>query len=204
MSIDDQLLSALTLYGLPVLFVAVLVAASGMPLPATLLLITAGSFVHQGSLSLWHVLATALIAAVFGDQIGYGMGRWGGRRLLARVGYWAGGNARLAQAEDTMERWGGPTIFLSRWLLTPLGPLVNLTSGTTRYPWPCFLAFGAAGEAVWVAGYVLLGRTFSDRVQGMSALFGNLVLALIGLVVALGLGWKLLRLNRSRRVQKRE
>lgn len=204
MSLDDQLLSALTLYGLPVLFVAVLVAASGIPLPATLLLITAGSFVAQGSLSLWHVLGTALVAAVFGDQIGYGMGRWGGLRLLARVGHWAGGNARLAQAEDTMERWGGPTIFLSRWLLTPLGPLVNLTCGTTRYPWPRFLVFGAAGEAAWVAGYVLLGRTFSDRVQGMSALFGNLVFALVGLVVALGLGWKLLQLNRSRRAQKRK
>lgn len=61
-----------------------------------------------------------------------------------------------------------------------------------------------AGEAVWVAGYVLLGRTFSDRVQAMSALFGNLVWALVGLVIALGLGWKLLRLNRSRRAQKRE
>lgn len=122
MSLDDQLLSALTLYGLPVLFVAVLVAASGVPLPATLLLIAAGSFVEQGSLGLWQVLGTALIAAVFGDQIGYGIGRWGGRRLLVRVGRWAGGNARLAQAEDTMERWGGSTIFLSRWLLTPLGP----------------------------------------------------------------------------------
>lgn len=204
MNLDDQLLSALTLYGLPVLFVAILLAASGIPLPATLLLIAAGSFVEQGSLSVWPVLGIALIAAVSGDQLSYGIGRWGGRHLLARVSHWGGGNTRLAQVEDTMKRWGGLTIFLSRWLLTPLGPPVNLTSGTTRYPWLRFLIFGAAGEAMWVTGYVLLGRTFSNRVQAISALFGNLVWALVGLVIALGLGWKLLRLNRSRRAQKCE
>ena len=75
MSLDDQLLSALTLYGLPVLFVAILLAASGIPLPATLLLIAAGSFVEQGSLSFWQVLGIALIATVFGDQLSYGIGR---------------------------------------------------------------------------------------------------------------------------------
>lgn len=107
MSIDDQLLSALTLYGLPVLFVAVLVAASGMPLPATLLLITAGSFVHQGSLSLWHVLATALIAAVFGDQIGYGMGRWGGR---ASSPGWAIGQAGTPVLRRPRTRWRGGAV----------------------------------------------------------------------------------------------
>ena len=40
----DQLLAALTLYGLPVLFVVVLVASIGVPFPLSLVLVAAGSF----------------------------------------------------------------------------------------------------------------------------------------------------------------
>lgn len=188
MSLSDYLLATLGAYGLPVLFGAVLVGAAGVPLPSSLLLVAAGSFVEQGELDLWPVLALSTAGAVLGDNVGYAVGRWGGRRLTRRLGRIAGGESKLEDAERWLKRRGGVGVFLSRWLLTPLGPVVNLTAGATGYPWPRFLLYGVLGEALWVALYVLLGKIFSERVQALSDLLGDLTWAVLGLAVAVVLG----------------
>ena len=197
MSLSDYLLSALGLYGPPALFVVLLVGAVGAPTPGSLLLLVAGSFVEQGEMGLWPVLALGLAGAVVGDQIGYALGRWGGPRLRARLGRRAGGERRLRSAEEWLRRWGGRPVFLSRWLLTPLGPFVNIASGLTAYSWPRFLLYDLLGEALWVAIYVLLGEFFSDRVEELGALLGDFTWAFVGLLLAALLGWGLLRTLRS-------
>jgi membrane-associated protein len=185
---SDYLLATLGVYGVPVLFVALLVGSAGVPLPASLLLVAAGSFVEQGELALWPVLALSAAGAILGDNVGYALGRWGGRRLTRRLGRLFGGEKKIEDAEEWLKRREGVGVFLSRWLLTPLGPIVNLTSGATRYPWPRFLLYDVLGEALWVAIYVLLGRFFSDRVQALSDLLGDLTWAVLGMVAAVILG----------------
>jgi membrane-associated protein len=150
--------------------------------------VAAGSFVDQGEMELWHVLALAAAGAILGDQIGYSIGRWGGRKLTRRLGRFVGGEKKVEEAEEWLKRREGAGVFLSRWLLTPLGPVVNVTAGATGYPWPRFLLYDALGEALWVALYVLLGKFFSDRVQALSDLLGDLTWAVLGLVAAAALG----------------
>jgi len=104
-----------------------------------------------------------------------------------------GGEAKVKKAEGFSKRWGGTGIFFSRWLVTALGPWINLTSGIARYPWRRFLVWDVFGELLWVVVYVGLGYTFSDRVQTIAELLGNLAWAIVGLVVASILGWKLLQ-----------
>jgi membrane protein DedA with SNARE-associated domain len=193
LSLSDYLLATLGVYGLPVLFGALLVGSAGVPLPASLLLVAAGSFVNQGELDLWPVLALSAAGAVLGDQLGYAVGRWGGRRLARRLGRLVGGEQKIVDAEEWLKRRGGVGVFLSRWLLTPLGPVVNLTAGASEYPWPRFLLFDVLGEALWVALYVLLGKLFSDRVQEMSDLLGDLTWAILGLAAAAVLGFILFK-----------
>ena len=188
MTLSDQLLAALVVYGLPVLFGVILAASIGIPLPASLLLITAGSFVEQGQLNVWAVLGVTAVAAIAGDNISYGIGRWGGSRVISRMLGWIGGEARLRQAEAAARRWGGPGIFLSRWLAPPLGPAINIASGIAGYSWPAFLVFDVAGEIVWVSLYVTLGRIFSNRVQAMNDLVGDVGWVIVGLVAVLALG----------------
>ena len=185
---SDYLLATLGVYGVPVLFVALLVGSAGVPVPASLLLVAAGSFVEQGELDLWPVLALSAAGAIAGDNIGYALGRWGGRRLTRRLGRLVGGEKKVEEAEAWLKRREGVGVFLSRWLLTPLGPVVNLTAGATRYPWPRFLLYDVLGEALWVVLYVLLGKFFSDRVQALSDLLGDLTWAVLGVAVAAVLG----------------
>ncbi len=201
MSLNEQLLSALVLYGLPVLFGVTLTAAIGAPLPASLLLVAAGAFAEDGQLDYWSIVAAATLAAVMGDHVGYGLGRWGGRPLLERHSRWLGGTARIQQAEAMAARYGGVGVFLSRWLITAVGPLINLTSGIAEMRWPRFFLFDVAGELLWVLLYTYVGMLFSTQVQAMSELLGDLSGLLLGLVLVLILGWMVARTMQQRRAR---
>ncbi len=200
MSIIDQLLAALSQYGLPMLFGVTAIAAVGVPLPISLMLVAAGSFVELGEMKLWQVIVVAGGAAVLGDQVGYALGRWGGQRLLARLSRRKDGDAKVAQAQRFAKRWGGAGIFFSRWLLTPLGPWLNLTSGIAAYPWSRFLCWDVLGELLWVIAYVMLGKFFSDRIQALVEVLGNLGWVIVGLIATLILSLQLLRYLRPRKV----
>ena len=95
----DQVLAALSQYGSPALFAAVLVAAIGVPLPVTLLLVVTGSLISQGVMNLWWSIGVASAGSIVGDQIGYAIGRWGGTRLVSKCIALLGGRERMAQAE---------------------------------------------------------------------------------------------------------
>jgi len=204
LTITDQLLAALSLYGLPVLFGGLVISSAGVPFPMTLMLVAAGSFVEQGEMKLWPVLLLASTGAVLGDQIGYALGRKGGRRVAVRISRWIGSEDHIYKAEAFAERWGAAGIFFSRWLVTPLGPWLNLTSGITAYPWPRFLFWDVLGQVLWVVLYVMLGKIFSDRVEALTEILGNLGWVVIGLIVALILGWNLVQYLRPARTESAE
>jgi membrane-associated protein len=189
----EQILAALTQYGSPALFAVTAVAAIGVPLPVTLLLIVTGSLVAQGVMPLGWAIALATTGAVAGDQIGYAIGRWGGTALVSRFTGVLGGQHRLAQAEAHARRWGGPGVFFSRWLVTPLGSVINFGSGVAEYSWLRFLWWDVLGEALGAVIYIALGRTFSDRVMALSDFLSNLAWATVVLLAAVWLGWKLWR-----------
>ena len=200
MNLTDQLLAALLLYGLPALFGVNVIASVGAPLPASLMLVAAGSFVEQGEMMLWHVILVASTAAVVGDQIGYGLARWVGRRLVARISRKIGGEAKIRKAEALAKRWGGPGIFFSRWLVTSLGPWLNVTSGIAEYPWRRFILWVVLGDVLWVVLYVMLGYIFSDRVQAIAEVLGYFTWVFIGFIVSVILGWKTLQYLRPHNV----
>ncbi len=193
MTINEQLLAALSLYGIPVLFGAMVINSIGIPIPGPVVLIAAGSFVQLGDLNLGGVLILGTLGAIIGDQIGYGIGRWGGRQLVLRVIHWLGGESRLQKMEVLAAKWGGPGVFFSRWLITGFGSWINLLSGIARYPYARFLLWDISGEILWVVLFVFLGEALSDRVQAMIVLMGNLFWVEVGLVAAILFGWILYR-----------
>src|ERR1035437_2354401 len=136
---NDQLLATVAQYGAPALFGIVIIAAIGVPLPITLLLIVTGSMISQGAMNLWWALGVASAGSILGDQAGYAIGRWGGPVVLTKLSSLFGKRTSLQAMEAKAKAWGGPGIFMTRWLLSPLGPWINLASGTASYPWRRFL-----------------------------------------------------------------
>jgi len=190
---NDQLLAAVSQYGAPALFGIVAIAAVGVPLPISLLLIVAGSMISQGAMSLWGAIGAAGAGSILGDQAGYAIGRWGGPALVQKLWHRFGRGVELEAVEAKAKAWGGPGIFVTRWILGALGPWVNLASGTAGYPWPRFLMWDALGELTGAAVYISLGRFFSDRVIALSEILGDLTWAIAALLAALFLGWRLWR-----------
>jgi membrane-associated protein len=187
----DQLLAALIQYGSPALFVVVAVAAIGVPVPVTLLLIVTGSLAAQGMINLWLAIAIAAVGSVAGDQIGFAVGRWGGKKLVAKFTWLIGNAERLKKLDAKAKRWGGAGVFFSRWLVTPLGPWINLASGAADYSWFRFTLWDFLGESFGAVLFIWLGHIFSDRVQEVGAIFGDLAWAILGVLAAAFLGWKL-------------
>lgn len=197
MTFTDQILAALLIYGLPVLFAVILVASIGAPMPVSLVLVAAGSFAKQGEMQLLPVIFVASSAAIIGDNTSYWLSRWGGKRLIDRITNKVGGAEKIEKAEALSQRWGGAGIFFSRWLITELGPWINVTSGLTAYPWRKFIIWDVTGEVLWVVLYVMLGYTFSDRVQYLAEILGNLAWLILGIIVAILLGWKVVKYFRA-------
>lgn len=194
---SEQVLAALARYGLPALFVVVAIAAIGVPLPVTLLLIVTGSLAAQGVINIWWAIAVAAVGASAGDQIGYAIGHWGGKALVTRLAGMLGKTDGLKQLETKAAGLGGAGIFFSRWLVTPLGPWINFASGIANYSWLRFSVWDFLGETLCAALYMWLGLAFSDRVQAVADVLGNLTWAAVGIVVAVFLGWKLFSWQRQ-------
>ena len=190
----------LTLYGLPVLFGATFLNSTGIPIPTNILLIAAGSFIELGDMNLWWVILLCSIGAILGDQVDYLIGVWGGRSLVIRLNRWPEGQKRLKQVTAFIEKWGGISIFMSRWLITVLGSWVSLASGISGFSYPIFLFWDALGEIVWVGIFVMIGVEFSDRIQTMINFIGNLAWVEIGLLGAIIFGWILLKNHRTARI----
>lgn len=188
---SETILSLFVNNGITILVIVLFGASCGLPLPASLLLITAGAL-SQDTLPLWQIFVFGTLAAVIGDHVAYGLGRWGNTKLQARLG------AKLAPAQTFMERWGMIGVFLSRWLITVVGGWLNLFCGMTRYPLWRFSLMDVAGEIIWVVGFSTLGYVFQSQVEALNDVLGNLSYAAIGIVAVLFFGSKLLRSNAKR------
>lgn len=185
----DWLLALVPTWGLWLVAATTLASCLALPIPASVIMLAAGGFAAAGDMVLWQVAAAALAGAMAGDQLGYAAGRRGGGRLLAVLARDATRAVAIGKAATMMAGRGGLTVFLTRWLFSPLGPWVNLTAGALGFGWLRFTLWGAAGEAVWVVLYTGLGRAFGGNLQAAADLAGSTLGFLAAGAVALGLGW---------------
>lgn len=199
MSVTETLLASLPTYGLPLLAGIIFVGCLGAPLPGSIVMMLMGAFATAGDFSLSAVVGVALAAAIGGDQAGYLLGRTGGRRIVDTLASQPARKAALERAELEMAARGVAAVFLTRWLLSPLGPYLNLLAGAARFPWLRFTLAGVAGEGVWVGLYTGLGATFSDNVTQIAEISGNLSGLIVTGGIAVYLGMKVLAaIRRSR------
>jgi membrane protein DedA with SNARE-associated domain len=201
---NDLILGLAADYGVPLLFVVTFLSCLALPVPSSLLMLASGGFAASGDLSLPMVAGAAYCGAVIGDNLGY----WIARVLSDSIEHWILANPKRAalrrRSEEFMDKWGGSSVFFSRWLVAPLGPHVNYVSGLSGFSWPQFALWGAAGEVVWVGLYVGLGYSFTDNITEISSLLGNLSGFLAAGVVAIGLGIWLLRASKARDAKRRQ
>jgi membrane protein DedA with SNARE-associated domain len=191
------LLDLFARYGYAVVFGGVFLENTGLPVPGETALLAGAALAHFGQLSLVRVIVTAIAAATLGDNLGFLIGRRGGRRIADRHGWRIGLTpARLAEFDRFFLRHGPKTVFAARFI-TGLRVVGAVLAGGSGMRWPVFLVYNASGAIVWctavaAAGYSLAYSWITlERWVGRSGLIG------LVLVIAAGL-YGVLRARRNR------
>lgn len=152
-----ELAPLLDRYGYLAVAGLVLVEDFGVPAPGEAVLIAAAVYAGAGHLNVLAVGFCGFLAAVAGDNIGYGIGHYGGRALVERCGrYVLLTPTRLARAEAFVSRRGGVVVTVARFI-EGLRQANGIIAGTTGMAWRRFLGYNALGAALWVGLWVSLG-----------------------------------------------
>jgi membrane protein DedA with SNARE-associated domain/putative flippase GtrA len=179
----DRVVSLISHYGYLVVLFGVMLESTGVPLPGETILIAAGVLAQRGHLDLGDAVAFGILGAVLGDQIGYWVGREGGRPFVLRWGrYVFITPERLGRAEAFFGRHGGKAVFLARFFsgFRVFGALV---AGTSRMRWRTFLFYNALGGAIWATAAVLVGYLLGRSLGLVERWAGRASALLAGLLV---------------------
>ncbi len=170
-------------YGYPAVFLTIMVEGVGIPAPGQTILIAAALSAAHGHLSIFWVMVLAFTGAGLGNSLGYLLGRWGGRALLAR--FKVQGD-RLTRLEGHFRRYGGGVVLVARFF-DGLRQLNGLVAGMLAMPWGVFTGFNVLGAVLW-AGFWGLGTYWLDRdISAVHRVFARIgpvamALTLVGLV----------------------
>jgi membrane-associated protein len=183
--------------GYSVVFALIAIETMGVPVPGETALITAALLAHDGKMEIVPLIAIAAAAAIIGDNVGFAIGRKGGRRLFELPGPFHRQRLEaLAVGEPFFAKHGPKAVFLGRWV-AGLRIASAWLAGMNKMPWPRFLFWNALGGICWATsiglGVYIAGHAF-EKVLGI----GGIVAA--GLVSGALVGVFVWRRMRSRRV----
>jgi membrane protein DedA with SNARE-associated domain len=183
--------------GYSVVFVLIAIETMGVPVPGETALITAALLAHDGKMEIVPLIAIAAAAAIIGDNVGFAIGRKGGRRLFELPGPFHRQRLEaLAVGEPFFAKHGPKAVFLGRWV-AGLRIASAWLAGMNKMPWPRFLFWNALGGICWATtiglGVYIAGHAF-EKVLGV----GGIVAA--GLVSGAVVGVLVWGRMRSRRV----
>lgn len=175
-------------YGLFLLFVLVGLESTGIPLPGETALIAAAVLASSGHYSIVVVIVVASAGAIVGDNIGYWIGRKGGRALLRRIPYLRDYFDRaLPPAERFFKRHGAKAVFFGRFI-SILRVTAAWLAGISHMPWWKFLFWNAAGGIAWATTFGVVayyaGRAAADAINHYGLYAGIGLVVLIVLAVA--------------------
>lgn len=170
-------------YGYWAVFAVVMVESFGIPAPGQTIIMAGALLASQGEFHIAAVLLTAWLAAVIGDNIGYGIGRFGGRRLVLHHGRYVGIRTRhLTRVEHFFDRFGGAVVVMARFV-DVLRQLNGVVAGTSGMRWWRFLLFNALGAALWVNLWGLGVYYLGQHMNSVIAVFKRYEPYLIGVGV---------------------
>ncbi len=162
----------------------------GIPSPGETALVLASIMASQGKLQIELVLLIAATSAIVGDNIGYWIGRLGGRRLLTspRGPFHERRIALIDYGDRFFARHGAKAVFLGRWMA-----LVRVTAawmaGMNHMRFRTFFLWNAAGGISWAVGVGLVAYFAGNAAVHVIERFGVIAAVALGVAVVAGFVW---------------
>jgi membrane-associated protein len=167
--------------GYTVVFALIAIETMGIPVPGETALIAAALLAHDGQMDIVVLVALASAAAILGDNVGFAIGRKGGRALLSRPGPWHDTRLRaLAYGEPFFAKHGPKAVFLGRWI-SGLRIASAWLAGINGMHWPTFLVWNALGGIFWACTVGLAvyfaGHVAENVIEVAGPVAGGLIVA---------------------------
>lgn len=160
-------------------------AFAGLVVPGETVAVVAGAAAAIRGDGPGAVLAAAVVGAVAGDAIGFGLGRRYGQRItdhprLLRF------RERLERARAFVEKRGVWSLVLARFV-SVLRAVVPFSAGTSGMPYPTFFVGNVIGGILWGTGVAGLGYAAGTRWHVVEAWLGRIgiTMAVVGALVAI-------------------
>jgi len=159
---------------------------AGVPVPGETVLLFASFLAYdEGELHLPYLILFGIAACTLGDNLGYFIGRRGGRPLLERYQHiFRIGDHTIRRGERLFERHGHIAIFFARFIFgmrVIAGPL----AGVLCMPWRQFVLFNFLGASLWVTAISLAGYFFGSQWDTLVHVMGRVNLIIVILALAL-------------------
>lgn len=187
-------------YGYYLLFVVLMLEntiALGLVVPGETVLLVASFLAAQGDLSLSKVILSASAGALVGNNIGYFLGRQGGRPLIDRFGkYFFISRERLEAAEQYFEKYGHQAVFVGRFA-AGIRVFVAALAGASHMRYSKFFIYTLASVLLWTAGVATVGYLFGQNLKLIARVVSGFGWA-VALAVVLVVFWQLYRWWRAR------
>jgi membrane-associated protein len=161
---------------------------AGIPVPGETILILASVVAYDSDeLHLPWIIVIGTIAATLGDNIGYWIGRKGGRPLLEHwKRFFRVSHKHIEKGEALLQKHGAAAIFFARFITgarVVAGPL----AGVLRMHWPRFALFNFLGAVVWVSVIAGIAHAFGSQLDRLldfmsKANYVVLILVIAGIV----------------------
>ena len=162
-------------------------------LPGDSLLFVAGAVAAAGGMNIGLLMATLIVAALCGDNVNYGVGRWIGPKVFHFPKSRWFNPSHLQRAHAFYEKHGGKTIILARFVPI-VRTYVPFVAGVGAMSYAKYLTFCVLGALIWVISLCLLGFWF-----GNLPIVKNNLTAVILLIIALSISPGVIAWLRARR-----
>jgi membrane-associated protein len=167
----------------------------GFFIPGETAVVIGGVLAGLHRVNLGVMIAVVVVSAIVGDSVGFEVGKRSGPWLLERRPL--KGNAGVRRTMAMLERYGGPAVFLGRFVAFARAIIPGL-AGMSGLRYRVFLPYNALGGLVWGIGYTLLGFVVGASFGRILSTVGLWSFAVVGIVVVVLVAVHLMLKKRER------
>lgn len=179
--------------------IVILMALESMvfPVPSEAVMPFVGFLVYLGQLKFVPSIIASSIGSILGSLISYFIGFYGGKPLVMKFGkYLLLEEKHLNLAERFFQKYGSPTIFISRFVPV-VRHLISIPAGIGKMNLGKFLAYTLAGATIWNSILIFLGIKLGEKWQSISSYSEIFDIIIVGLII-IGVVYYVLRFRKKK------
>lgn len=175
-------------YGYWIFFIGIFLESFGFPVPGETLLAVGGILAAKGDFNILLIMFIGFISAVLGDNVGYAIGYFGGRRLCVKYGKYVFLNEkRLHELEAFVGKYGNGIVAVARFI-GGLRQFNGIIAGIGKMRWRKFLFYNIIGAALWTVSWSGIAYLAGNHAGNIVTAFKRLeCFFLSGLLLSLAL-----------------